>query len=171
VSNLLKELVLETCRIGVLDGRRESHVLTGRLLVEQLTHAAPLGFTLTLPRDRRAQNAALAMWAEPGAHWDLEQLAAAAGASGRTLQRHFLSETGLRLGQWLQRARVFAASNSLLDGASVTDAGLLAGYASTSAFIATFKKEVGLTPLQYKRLAVGASGQSQAAASLKQKAG
>src|SRR4029453_15934940 len=78
---------------------------------------------------------------------DLNELAAAAGASVRTLQRVFLIETGLGFAQWRQRLRLLQAVTKLSTGASVTQAGNEAGYTSTSAFIAAFRKQLGQTPL------------------------
>jgi methylphosphotriester-DNA--protein-cysteine methyltransferase len=72
------------------------------------------------------------------------------GASSRTLQRLFASETGLRFAEWRRRLRLLHAAALLSAGASVTDAGLDAGYQSTSAFIAAFQRQLGDTPLRYR---------------------
>lgn len=41
--------------------------------------------------------------------------------------------------------------NELGEGAQVTEAALATGYASTSAFVAAFGKEMGVTPGQFRR--------------------
>ena len=88
--------------------------------------------------------------ADPSDPAEIGALARAAGASSRTLQRLFASETGLRFAEWRRRLRLLHAAALLSTGASVTDAGLDAGYQSTSAFIAAFQRQLGATPLRYR---------------------
>ena len=64
----------------------------------------------------------------------------------RTIQRLFRDETGQRFTQWRRRLRLLNALQLLNDGVSVTVAGVEAGYASTSAFVAAFREEMGFTP-------------------------
>ena len=59
----------------------------------------------------------------------LEDLAVAAGASGRTLSRLFLAETGLSFGQWRQQARLTETMAALTTGGRPIRATALAGYA------------------------------------------
>ena len=67
----------------------------------------------------------------------------------RTLERRFVVETGSSLGRWRLRLRLTRALELLAAGMSVSDAGLAVGYASTSAFVAAFKRELGSTPGRY----------------------
>jgi AraC-like DNA-binding protein len=87
---------------------------------------------------------------EPSDPAELAVIARASGASPRTLQRLFLDETGFGFSDWRLRLRLLHAATLLGDGASVTEAGLEAGYASTSAFIAAFKKQLGRTPARMR---------------------
>ena len=48
--------------------------------------------------------------------------------------------------RWRQRLRLLHAVAALGAGKSVTETGLDAGYAGTSAFIAAFRKHFGITP-------------------------
>jgi AraC-like DNA-binding protein len=66
------------------------------------------------------------------------------------VQRIFQSETGLRFAQWRQRLRLLHAVTLLGNGCSVTRAGQESGYASTSAFVAAFRKQLGETPMRYR---------------------
>jgi AraC-like DNA-binding protein len=81
---------------------------------------------------------------------ELSVIAKNSGASTRTLQRLFLDETGLGFSEWRQRLRLLHAAALLGSGASVTEAGLDAGYTSASAFIAAFRKQMGRTPARMR---------------------
>jgi AraC-like DNA-binding protein len=108
--------------------------------------AGVLPLQLPLPRDPRALRLADRLLADPAMPAELPELARAAGASARTIQRLFLSETGLPFSRWRQRLRLLRGATMLGSGLSVTEAGLEAGYAGTSAFIAAFRKHFGVTP-------------------------
>lgn len=150
VSALLRELILHVVRLGALDDDVPHEATLAALLVDLLAEAGRLPLQLRMPSDPRAVRAASLIRREPARPLSLPELAAAAGASGRTLQRLFLSQTGLHIAAWRQAARLSHAAVRLLDGASVTAAGAECGYASTSAFISAFRKRTGLTPLAYR---------------------
>ena len=59
------------------------------------------------------------------------------GASGRTLARLFIAETGLSFTRWRTQCRLLLARARLAEGESVTTVAHAMGYASDSAFIAT----------------------------------
>jgi AraC-like DNA-binding protein len=102
--------------------------------------------SLLLPRDRRALTVVERLQKEPSNRLDLAQIAEGSGASPRTLQRLFRDETGLRFTEWRRRLRLLDVMELLSDGTSVTVAGIEAGYQSTSAFVAAFRREMGFTP-------------------------
>jgi transcriptional regulator GlxA family with amidase domain len=104
-----------------------------------------------MPRDARALNVARLLQADPAREDDIGALAKQAGASVRTLQRLFRDETGMRFVEWRQRLRLLQAITLLEQGASVTEAGAAAGYASTSAFVVMFRSQMGDTPHRYAR--------------------
>ena len=76
----------------------------------------------------------------------IRDLAAETGVSGRTLERAFAADAGMSLGEWRQRSRVCRAVGLLAGGMAVKDVALEVGYATASAFVASFKKCVGTTP-------------------------
>jgi AraC-like DNA-binding protein len=146
VPPLLRELVLEMierCPIDAADGAGMRLAEVARDLIGQ---AGVLPLQLPLPRDPRALRLADRLLADPAMPAELPELARAAGASARTIQRLFLSETGLPFSRWRQRLRLLRGATMLGSGLSVTEAGLEAGYAGTSAFIAAFRKHFGVTP-------------------------
>ena len=151
VSPLLRELIVELARAGHLaaaDPRRS----LGEALVILIAAAAPLPLALTLPTDPRAARVAAAILADPADDRSLAVLAAAAGASLRTVQRRFVAETGTALADWRQTARLLAAAAALVDGASVTGAAFAAGYGGSSAFAAAFRRKLGMTPAAFRRV-------------------
>lgn len=151
VSPLLRELILETVRLGMLDEAIELHRNLTSVLVAKLTDAPELALNLPLPVDPRARRVADRL------RQDLEQSAALAvlaqdvGASPRTIERLFLLETGLSFGLWRQQARLQHAVCRLAEGVDVTSIAAECGYDSVSAFVAMFKQSLGTTPGQYMR--------------------
>lgn len=149
VSPLLRELVLHIVggmlRTDVAEDARLCGVLLDLLGKSETT---PLG--LPLPKDARARRLADRLLADPAAKAPLGDLARAAAASVRTLQRLFTAETGLSIEAWRTRVRLQHGLVQLTGGASVTAAALEAGYASPSAFIAAFKAAFGVTPARYR---------------------
>jgi len=72
-----------------------------------------------------------------------------AGASRRTLERIFRTETGMSLGQWVRRRKLLDALRRLAAGEAVNAVALELGYSSASAFVAMFRRELGHTPTRY----------------------
>lgn len=81
----------------------------------------------------------------------MAELSKFAGASKRTVERLFRSETGLGFGEWRQQLRLGHALRLLAAGQAVTTVALDVGYDSISAFISAFRMTFGQTPGQYFR--------------------
>jgi AraC-like DNA-binding protein len=150
VSPLLRELLLELVRIGHIDANDRAPRAIAEAMLVMLARAEQLPLALTLPTDRRAARVAGAILADPGKTLSLNDIAASCGASLRTVQRRFLAETGMPLSEWRQLARLMLGAALLLDGRSVTDAALEAGYAGVSAFIHAFRGKLGQTPSAFR---------------------
>jgi AraC-like DNA-binding protein len=73
------------------------------------------------------------------------------GASARTLARLFTAETGMGFERWRTPARLAAALPLLAAGTPVSATAHHVGYATPSAFVAAFRREVGSTPADYFR--------------------
>lgn len=157
VTPLLRELLRRVSAVGALDRRIRAERRLLDVLLDELVVALDDGRSelpmrpveLPMPRDPRARLAADRVWQAPEASHTAAQLARAANASVRTLERLFRSETGLSFGAWRQRARLVHAMRLLADGASVTQAGIAIGYSGTSAFVAAFRRAIGVTPGRY----------------------
>lgn len=150
VSPLLRELVLHAVSVGMLDDGNDEHVRLAGVIADQIRTSATLPLSLPLPADPRAVRLAERLRDDPACDLELDALARSAGASARTMQRLFLAETGLRFAEWRQRLRLLHGASLLGAGVSVTQAGLDAGYAGTSAFIAAFRKQFGHTPARMR---------------------
>jgi AraC-like DNA-binding protein len=146
---LLRELVLETVRLGMLHREVPEQARLMAVIVDRLAtiQAAPL--RLPLPEHARLRKLAETMQAKPTRAWSLQQAAKAAHVSTRTVERIFLSETELTFGRWSTRLRLLHALRLLAAGEPVTGVALAVGYQSVSAFIAAFKRELGVTPRHY----------------------
>ena len=150
VPNLLRELILHITRIGALDRRNKSHAHLIGVLLDQLTTLADVPLQLPMPSDARAARLATLVRARPAENAPIEAFARRVGASRRTLERLFLEETRMTVGEWRRRARLLHAVRLLAEGAPVTAASLDSGYSSVSAFIAAFRRSFGTTPGRYR---------------------
>jgi AraC-like DNA-binding protein len=161
ISPLLREVLRRAMRLRTLDRRvpAERHLLD--VLLDELTILPLTPLDLPLPRDPRAVRAAACIRAEPAARHTLSEVALAAAASERTLERLFQSETGLPFGVWRQRARLLRALQLLAEECAVAEVAGAVGYESASAFVAAFRRALGTTPGRYfKRPAAEEDAQS-----------
>ena len=146
VEPLLRELILHATRLGALDRRRPAQARLAAVLLDQLAAAPDVAYELRTPRDPRARRFAELVASEPGDARSIAQLARAAGTSLRTLERCYLAETGLPVGEWRRRLRLFHALHGLERGQSVTEVALDCGYATPSSFGAAFRRQFGRAP-------------------------
>jgi AraC-like DNA-binding protein len=149
ISPLLTELILHACTFPKLQKRlaSERHIID--LIVDQLKEVESIPVQLPHPIDPRAKKLVEKLSANPSNQCSLESLCNECGASKRTMQRVFAEEAGMSFSKWRQRLRLISAMRLLAAGESVTAAALEAGYSSTSAFIAMFRKQLGMTPTRY----------------------
>src|ERR1700730_8590577 len=149
VSPLLRELILRTVEIGMLNRNIPLHKHLIDVILDQF-HALPTEpLKLPMPSDPRALRVAEMVRMNPGETKPLDHLVRKIGASKRTIERLFQTETEMTFGRWRQQLRMLHALRLLAAGESVTFAALEVGYDSTSAFISAFKSAVGTTPGRY----------------------
>ena len=84
------------------------------------------------------------------AEWMMEDWAAFAGMSVRTLSRQVQAETGLTFRNWRLQHVLLVSLGQLARETSVEEAALTAGYQNTSAFISAFRQVFGMTPGEYR---------------------
>jgi AraC-like DNA-binding protein len=151
VSPLLRELILKAIEVGYLDDAVPTQSRLVDVILDQFEALATVPIQLKSPTDPRAQKIADWLEADPSLEDGLATLSHRAGASTRTMERVFRAETGVSFQQWRQRLRLIHALKLLASGESVTNVALEAGYSSTSAFIAMFRRELHTTPRQLAR--------------------
>jgi AraC-like DNA-binding protein len=120
-----------------------------QVLLEQLEVHEQAPLELPELTDPRAERVAAMLRADPADRRSLAELASAAGASHRTIERLFASEAAMSFGRWRVRHRMIAALELLAHGGSVSDVAYAVGYESPSSFIATFRGSFGTTPTAY----------------------
>ncbi|MFF1476843.1 GlxA family transcriptional regulator [Streptomyces sp. NPDC058301] len=111
------------------------------------------------PAPRGSTMEPLLRWMEEnaGADLTLDDLAARAGMSARTLHRRFREQTGTSPLQWLHRARIRRAQHLLETTAHPVDRiALQVGFGSPTAFRDRFKRLIGTSPHAYRRSFQGA---------------
>lgn len=101
------------------------------------------------PTDDRARRVADRLLVDPADGRGLAEWGREVGASGRTLARIFLAETGMTFGHWRTQLRLRAALPLLATGVPVSTVAHRVGYATPSAFVAAFRRSTGLTPGTY----------------------
>ena len=149
IPALMRELILHISRIGVLDRKEPAQAHLISVLLDELVGAPDVPLQLPMPRDDRARRVAAFLQEAPDDDRSVAELSRRAGASRRTIERLFLAEAKMTVGEWRRRLRLLHGVRLLAGGESVTNAAIDAGYASTSAFIAAFKRTFGVTPSRY----------------------
>lgn len=146
ISSLLHELVLHIAALNTLRRRKAAHESLLVVLLDQIRAAPTAALRLPMPSDVRACRVTALLMASPASALTLADAARSAGASARTLERLFERDTGLTFIAWRQRLRALTALRLLASGTSVGETAAATGYQSASAFIAMFKRELGVTP-------------------------
>jgi AraC-like DNA-binding protein len=146
VSPLLGELILKAVAIGKLDNSIAEQRRLIEVLLDQFDEFGSVPLQLKSPNDPRAVRVATFLETDPSSKETLASISKRAGASRRTIERLFRLEAGVSFQQWRQRLRLIHALRLLAAGQSVTSVALEAGYSSTSAFIAMFRRELHTTP-------------------------
>lgn len=125
--------------------RRRAEVVVFDLLVP----ATSATLHVRVPTDERGRRVADGLVADPADPRTLEAWGRFAGASARTLARIFVTETGTSFSRWRTEVRVAASLPLLADGVAVNTVAREVGYANPSAFIAAFRRALGVSPRNY----------------------
>jgi len=151
VSSFLRELIGRAVEIGEGYQIDSSGWRVMLVLLDELQHAEATPLHLPMGRDPRLLRVMEALLQHPGDARDLTQWGILAGASGRTLSRLFVAETGLTFRGWRTRLVLQEAITRISQDEPVTDVAFDLGYKSLSAFIEMFQREVGYSPGSLRR--------------------
>ena len=159
ITPLMRELTLRTLRYEhILCGnlpltaqQQQRLALLLPLLLDELAQLQAAPLYLPSGKDRRLRSLMQQLIRQPGNTARLEQLAEAAGASARTLERLFKSETGMSFQQWRTRLKLLESVNRLVQGESSSSIAASLGYRSSSAFVAAFHRHFGKPPQSFIR--------------------
>ena len=119
------------------------------LLSDLLTPIEVVAFNVPFPDDQLASPVAHALRDNPADQRTLADWGQVVGASERTLARTWVAETGLPFGRWRTLLRMQAALPLLAAGDPVGRVAPRVGYETSSAFVAAFRRETGVTPAAY----------------------
>lgn len=150
ITNLIKELYLEATH-----GGEKSFAGTSKNLIEKCLYdriGAEIWRPLSLPRpdDNRLKRICASIYKNPQEDVSVSELASRYGLSERTLLRHAKAELNCSIHEWRGRCRVLKAIEFMSEGVPMKLLYQNVGYSSQSAFIATFKKHMGVTPRTYR---------------------
>ena len=146
VTPLLRELLLETTRIGQLRMRDRYGCALRDLLLPQLQKASPVPTFVTLPREERALAVAQAILRNPAESKPMAALCAQVGVSVRTIERAFRKDVGTSFESWRRQVRLTKAVELLVSGCSIKEVAFKIGYCQSSAFVEMFRRTFGATP-------------------------
>ena len=149
VEPFLRELIVKVADLAERGETGASYARLVQVVLDELRGLKPSPLHLPLPSDARLRSITARLLAEPGDNRDLEAWGRQAGASGRTLARLFRRETGMTFAGWRRRLRLMAALSRLGAGEPVTRVAYELGYHSPSAFVAMFRRTLGMPPGRY----------------------
>jgi AraC-like DNA-binding protein len=146
VRPLLRELLEYLTGDGVAPAARLRAEAVAFDLLEPLD-VVPI--VVPSPADPRARDVESALLANPADPRSLAEFGRAVGAAERTLARIFVRECRMPFGTWRTQVRLRAALPSLAQGTPLETVAYRVGYSSASAFVAAFRRAVGVTPGAY----------------------
>lgn len=146
VGPLLAALIDQVCRLEVLRADDAAAKRLAAVLIDQIGAQRELPLLVPSLRSPLTQRVAAALHADPADTPRIRDLAAGLGVGDRTIERAFLADAAMTIGEWRQRARISRAIALLAAGREVKDVALEVGYETASAFVAAFKRTVGSTP-------------------------
>lgn len=128
------------------EARRRAEAFAFDLLVP----TPAIAFGVPMPTSGELRRVADLVLADPADRRDLDAWARLAHLGVRTFTRRFLAETDTTFGQWRRRVQIQQATTLLAEGHSIQATAAAVGYHSTSAFVASFARVVGVTPGAYR---------------------
>ena len=130
----------------------EEHQRLLHVLLDQLNQAPMISSYLPHTEQPQLKQLLEYLHQHPADQSSLQQLAARVNLTERTLARYSQKELGMSLHEWRQRLKVMQAMSMLKNNQTVEHIAFDLGYANASAFIQMFKRWMGTTPDQFRKL-------------------
>ena len=148
VPPLLRELILKSMEVPSQYEPGGSGERLMSVLIDEVSSVSAdvRRLHLSQPSDPRVRCIVEAILKNPADPRTRDDWAQSIGASSRTIDRIFTNESGMGFGGWKRQAVLLEAMRRLAEGESVTNVALDVGYDSPSAFIAMFRRTLGVTP-------------------------
>ena len=121
------------------------------LLFHEIVAARDIPLSVAMPRDKRISGLAQAALDDPGSIASVDEWLVGASASRKTIERLFITETGMPPSRWLRQIRILHAVSQLAAGKKISSVALDLGYQSPSAFTYMFRSAIGLSPRAFRR--------------------
>ena len=150
MTSLMKEIILRLTSETPPQGEQLKRL--GLVAFDEVESLQPFDMRLACGSDPRLAKVISQIVRYPQKNETLDTLSRNAGASSRTIERLFKTQTGYTYRQWRSRFRMMSSLESLRRGESTTSVAHQAGYRSVSSFISEFKHAFGCTPQQYSTL-------------------
>ncbi len=149
MTPLLESLMTATVP-GASPERSAAHTATlHALLRQEFIAATDVPLSVAMPHDRRIVGVARAALNGPGEVGKSGDWLSEVAAGRKTIERLFVTETGMTPARWLRHVRVLHAITRLAAGDKVGMVALDMGYESASAFTYMFRKTIGVCPSRF----------------------
>lgn len=149
MTPLLSALISATM-LDIASGRANHHTeALHDLLRHELVAAKDVPLSIVMPQDKRIRRFAEAALDNPGVVGPVDLWLAEAAASRKTIERLFITETGMPPSRWLRHARILHAISQLAAGEKVSSVAFNMGYESSSAFSYMFRRTLGVRPSDF----------------------
>lgn len=148
INGIIREIIKDFSRRSVGHPSSQADINLANVLGEQLALSDSFDCFLPLSEDEIIRKITQKMINQPDAVYTLKSWSDKIGLSERTLSRRFLLSTGINFNEWSIRRKVLLAISLLQEGKSVKYVSSSLGYHDPSAFIAMFRKRMGISPRQ-----------------------
>jgi AraC-like DNA-binding protein len=146
VSPFFKELLLRVMQFDATKRLTGAEQRILQVLLDEISVLQPASLNLPIGNNPRVNIITDTLIKNIGKELSLEEAAALACVSSRTLSRLFVAETGLTYRDWCIKLKLLEAMRRLGAGASIAEVAFELGYESTSAFTYMFRKSLGKPP-------------------------
>lgn len=149
VSPLVRAILEHLRGLSPEQRQRASTIRLLHVLVDQLASCVTLPVEMPQTDDVQISRVLSSLKADIADNRSLSQIAADFNLSERTLIRKAQRELGMSLTEWRQRLKIIRALSALQNGQSVESVALDSGYSTSSAFIAMFRRFMGMSPRKF----------------------